>query len=502
MEELLEIYKRIEDLRNKGVKMKDIADKTNMPASVLSSLYSSVLPTFARSVKKGMTEEEALDYALSQVNNVSKKRLLGNLTEMKEQLLELDPVTTGNQKEIPFVRMLTEEMNHSAQEVYNYSGIYISYSLSSSSDCLKMEPYLISASENNDYVQVTHMSAYNTTHRGIGLLNNHQNAYIIFNERESPQLALFTIYLQLPMYDYPSMLKGLYLSLDYNRNPIARRIVFVKYSDSTSMDDFIELKGGLLTEEELTPEVEDKDVTVRKADLSRDIRSFISYAVGCMFGRYSLDVDGLAYAGGEWDNSKYSTFAADKDNIIPISDDEYFEDDIVGRFVKFVEVVYGKDTLDENLKFIADALGGKGQPKDVIRNYFLNDFYSDHCKIYQKRPIYWLFDSGKKNGFKALIYMHRYQPDTIARIRTDYVHEQQARYRTAIADLETRITNASTGERVKLNKQLKTLNDQATEIHEYEEKIHHLADQMISIDLDDGVKVNYAKFQDVLAKIK
>ena len=262
---------------------------------------------------------------------------------------------------------------------------------------------------------------------------------------------------------------------------------------------FIDIYG---LQDELTPEVEDKDVTVRKADLGRDIRSFISYAVGCMFGRYSLDVGGLAYAGGEWDNSKYSTFAADKDNIIPISDDEYFEDDIVGRFVKFVEIVYGKDTLDENLKFIADALGGKGQPKDVIRNYFLNDFYSDHCKIYQKRPIYWLFDSGKKNGFKALIYMHRYQPDTIARIRTDYVHEQQARYRTAIADLETRIANASTGERVKLNKQLKTLNDQATEIHEYEEKIHHLADQMISIDLDDGVKVNYAKFQDVLAKIK
>ena len=262
---------------------------------------------------------------------------------------------------------------------------------------------------------------------------------------------------------------------------------------------FIDIYG---LQDELTPEVEDKDVTVRKADLGRDIRSFISYAVGCMFGRYSLDVDGLVYAGGEWDNSKYSTFAADKDNIIPISDDEYFEDDIVGRFVKSVEVVYGKDTLDENLKFIADALGGKGQPKDVIRNYFLNDFYSDHCKIYQKRPIYWLFDSGKKNGFKALIYMHRYQPDTIARIRTDYVHEQQARYRTAIADLETRIANASTGERVKLNKQLKTLNDQAVEIHEYEEKIHHLADQMISIDLDDGVKVNYAKFQDVLAKIK
>ena len=195
-------------------------------------------------------------------------------------------------------------------------------------------------------------------------------------------------------------------------------------------------------------------------------------------------------------------FFPDEDNIIPICDDEYFEDDIVGLFVKFVKTVYGADTLDENMKFIADALGGKGQPKEVIRNYFMNGFYTDHCKTYHKRPIYWLFDSGKKNGFKCLIYMHRYQPDTIARVRTDYVHEQQARYRTAIADLETRIVNASTSERVKLNKQLKTLNDQATEIHEYEEKIHHLADQMISIDLDDGVKVNYAKFQDVLAKIK
>ena len=262
---------------------------------------------------------------------------------------------------------------------------------------------------------------------------------------------------------------------------------------------FIDIYG---LQDELTPEVEDKDITVRKADLGRDIRSFISYAVGCMFGRYSLDVDGLVYAGGEWDASKYVSFAADKDNIIPICDDEYFEDDIVGLFVEFVKKVYGAETLDENLKFIADALGGKGQPKDVIRNYFLNDFYADHCKIYQKRPIYWMFDSGKKNGFKALIYMHRYQPDTIARIRTDYVHEQQARYRTAIADLEQRIANASTSERVKLNKKLTALQAQDTEIRTYEEKIHHLADQMIYIDLDDGVKKNYAIFQDVLAKIK
>lgn len=262
---------------------------------------------------------------------------------------------------------------------------------------------------------------------------------------------------------------------------------------------FIDIYG---LQSELTPEVEEKDVTVRHADLGRDIRSLISYAVGCMFGRYSLGRDGLAYAGGEWDENKYPLFPADKDNVIPVCDDEYFEDDILGRFVEFVRVVFGDETLDENLKYIADALGGKGQPKDVIRSYFMNDFYADHLKIYQKRPIYWLFDSGKKGGFKCLIYMHRYQPDTIARIRTDYVHEQQSRYRTAIADLEKRMESAATGERVKVSKQLKKLQEQAEEIRVYEEKIHHLADQMIKIDLDDGVRVNYAKFQDVLAKIK
>ena len=235
--------------------------------------------------------------------------------------------------------------------------------------------------------------------------------------------------------------------------------------------------------DELTPDVEDKDVTVRKADLQRDIRSLISYAVGCMFGRYSIDVPGLAYAGDSWDASKYITFKPDKDAIIPICDDEYFADDIVGRFVEFVRAVYGEETLEENLQFIAQALGGKSSTREVIRNYFINDFYADHIKIYQKRPIYWLFDSGKKNGFKCLIYMHRYQPDTIARIRTDYVHEQQSRYRTAIADLEQRINGATTSERVKLSKRLATLQAQAEEIRVYEEKIHHLADQMIKIDL-------------------
>ena len=262
---------------------------------------------------------------------------------------------------------------------------------------------------------------------------------------------------------------------------------------------FIEIYG---LGDELTPEVEDKDVTVRRADLQREIKSLISYAIGCIFGRYSLDVEGLCYAGGVWDETKYQTIIPDRDNILPICDDEYFEDDIVGKFINFVEVVYGKETLEENLKFISSALGGKGTAREVIRSYFLNDFYSDHLKTYQKRPIYWMFDSGKKNGFKALVYMHRYQPDLLARMRTDYVHEQQERYRTQMEAVEDAKKSAPKSEEIKLDKKLANLRAQSLEIADFEEKIHHLADMMISIDLDDGVKVNYAKFEEVLAKIK
>ncbi len=400
---------------------------------------------------------------------------------------------------------------------------------------------------------------------------------------------------------------------------------------------FIEIYG---LQDELTPEVEDKDVTVRKADLQREIKSLISYAVGCMFGRYSVNVEGLQFAGGDFseqwvvisgqyynrrvveyyvgkqlsgscgmaeingscggdvpinknssergvvlafgsdaqssgvDSFQYRRgttaklyegireisvdskglqrgiadtvydlcspeildaissgsgaelvrrgwkdadlidwktihctlttvhFSPDNNNIIPICDDEYFDDDIVGYFVRWVKATYGEDTLEANLRFVADALGGKGTSREVIRSYFLNGFYADHLKIYQKRPIYWLFSSGKKNGFKALIYMHRYQPDLLARMRTDYVHEQQERYRTQLHALEDASQTANPSERVKLSKQIAKLKDQAFEILQYEEKIHHLADQMIAIDLDDGVKVNYAKFQDVLEKIK
>lgn len=278
---------------------------------------------------------------------------------------------------------------------------------------------------------------------------------------------------------------------------------------------FIDIYG---LQDELTPEVEDKDVTVRKADLSRDIRSFISYAVGCMFGRYSLDEDGLINAGGEWDSNKYKTFLPDNDNCIPITDEEYFSDDIVSRFVEFVKIVYGADTLEENLDFIANTLGNKGDTsREVIRNYFLKDFYADHLKAYQKRPIYWLFDSGKQNGFKALIYMHRYDADTVGRVRTDYLHRAQKYVETAMQSAQYTIDNASSAsEKSKATKAVTKYTKQLAEMKIYDEAIAHIANKRIEIDLDDGVKVNYEKFQgvevaqegkkalkvDLLAKIK
>ena len=278
---------------------------------------------------------------------------------------------------------------------------------------------------------------------------------------------------------------------------------------------FIDIYG---LQDELTPEVEDKDVTVRKADLGRDIRSFISYAVGCMFGRYSIYEDGLMYAGGEWDYNKYEDaawradgkpetlefyqntyFMPDEDNIIPITDEEYFCDDIVGRFVEFVETVYGKDTLEENLDFIAQALGNKGNSsREVIRNYFIKDFYKDHLKVYQKRPIYWLFDSGKQNGFKALIYMHRYDADTVGRVRTDYLHRAQNYVETAMKSAEYTIENTTvSSEKSKAMKAVSKYTKQLAEMQTYDQAIAHVANQRIEIDLDDGVKVNYAKFQGV-----
>lgn len=291
---------------------------------------------------------------------------------------------------------------------------------------------------------------------------------------------------------------------------------------------FIDIYG---LQDELTPDVAEKDVTVRKADLGRDIRSLVSYAVGCMLGRYSLEKNGLQFAGGDWQEyiqqiekekqeereknaallpgidlstDRYETIFPDKDGILPITDDQYFRDDIVSMFVEWVRRAFGDEMLEENLKYIAGALypNGSGSARDLIRQYFLNDFYKDHLKIYQKRPIYWMFDSGKKNGFKCLVYMHRWARDTVARVRTDYVHEVQSRYRTAMEDLSRRVDSARGSERVRLQKQLAKIQGQDAELLKYEEKVHHLADQMIAIDLDDGVKHNYAIFADVLAPIK
>lgn len=263
-------------------------------------------------------------------------------------------------------------------------------------------------------------------------------------------------------------------------------------------------------QDELTPEVEDKDVTVRQADLQRDIKSLISYAVGCMFGRYSLDEDGLAYAGGEWNDSKYDTFIPDEDNCIPITDEEYFEDDIVGLFCAWLKKVYGEDTLEENLDFIANALGNKGKTsREIIRNYFLTDFIKDHIKTYQKRPIYWLFDSGKQNGFKALVYMHRWNADTIGNVRVEYLHRIQRVYEKEITRMQEIIDNSHDNKEISnATKRKEKLQKQIKETKDYDAKIAHLALSRIDIDLDDGVKINYEKVQtadgkkmQILAKI-
>lgn len=274
---------------------------------------------------------------------------------------------------------------------------------------------------------------------------------------------------------------------------------------------FIDIYG---LQGELTPEVEEKDVTIHRIFDSKEdvpesmkgsnyvltkqdvVKSLLSYAVGCMFGRYSLDVEGLAYAGGEWDASKYARFIPDPDNVIPITDEDYFEDDIVGRFVEWLKVVYGKETLEENLRFVADALGGSGDtPRQRIRNYFLKDFFKDHCKTYQKRPIYWLYDSGKQNGFKALIYMHRYNKDTTGQVRAEYLGRMEGTYESEINRMED-IKNNGKGREVALAaKRIEKLKKQLKECRDYDEYIGHLALAAIDIDLDDGVKVNYVKVQ-------
>lgn len=304
-----------------------------------------------------------------------------------------------------------------------------------------------------------------------------------------------------------------------------QRFLKLKENEEELNRIFIDIYG---LNDELTPDVADKDITVHRVYDSKDdvpesmkgsnyvrtlhdeIVSLVSYAVGCMFGRYSLDVDGLAYAGGEWDESKYKTFIPDADNCIPITDEEYFEDDIVGLFCAWLKKVYGEDTLEENLDFIANALGNKGRTsREVIRNYFLTDFIKDHIKTYQKRPIYWLFDSGKQNGFKALVYMHRWNADTIGNVRVEYLHRIQRVYEKEITRMQEIIDNSSDNKEISnATKRKEKLQKQIKETKDYDAKIAHLALSRINIDLDDGVKVNYEKVQtadgkkmQILAKI-
>ena len=304
-----------------------------------------------------------------------------------------------------------------------------------------------------------------------------------------------------------------------------QRFLQLKKNEEELNRIFIDIYG---LNDELTPDVADKDITVHRVYDSKDdvpesmkssnyvrtlhdeIVSLVSYAVGCMFGRYSLDVDGLAYAGGEWDSSKYKPFIPDADNCIPITDEEYFEDDIVGLFCAWLKKVYGEDTLEENLDFIANALGNKGKTsREVIRNYFLTDFIKDHIKTYQKRPIYWLFDSGKQNGFKALVYMHRWNADTIGNVRVEYLHRIQRVYEKEIIRMQEIIDNSHDNKEISnATKRKEKLQKQIKETKDYDTKIAHLALSRIDIDLDDGVKVNYEKVQtadgkkmQILAKI-
>lgn len=304
-----------------------------------------------------------------------------------------------------------------------------------------------------------------------------------------------------------------------------QRFLKLKENEEELNRIFIDIYG---LNDELTPDVADKDITVHRVYDSKDdvpesmkgsnyvrtlhdeIVSLVSYAVGCMFGRYSLDVDGLAYAGGEWDGSKYKIFIPDADNCIPITDEEYFEDDIVGLFCAWLKKVYGEDTLEENLDFVANALGNKGKTsREVIRNYFLTDFIKDHIKTYQKRPIYWLFDSGKQNGFKALVYMHRWNADTIGNVRVEYLHRIQRVYEKEITRMQEIIDNSHDNKEISnATKRKEKLQKQIKETKDYDAKIAHLALSRIDIDLDDGVKVNYEKVQtadekkmQILAKI-
>ncbi len=259
---------------------------------------------------------------------------------------------------------------------------------------------------------------------------------------------------------------------------------------------FIEIYG---LQDELTPEVEDKDITVRKADLQREIKSLISYLIGIEFGRYSLDVEGLAYAGGDWDSTKYVTYQPDEDGIVPVYSKLGMQDGMTARLIDLIKLVYGDDTYRQNIDFIAEALGKKQNEasEETLNRYICDDFYFDHLKIYQKRPIYWMFSSGKNSGFKCLIYMHRYNEDTVARINAKYFLPESTRLKNELEEMAVAVESGEGRDKIRLEKERLKIAAAYNEAIEYGQILDHIANQYIKIDLDDGVKVNYEKFQNI-----
>jgi hypothetical protein len=252
-------------------------------------------------------------------------------------------------------------------------------------------------------------------------------------------------------------------------------------------------------EEEIKPEINDEDIYLRLADKEREIKSLISYLIGVEMGRYSLDVDGLAYAGGEWNPMNYVTYQPDDDGIIPIYTQLGMADGLTARIIKLIKYIYGEDTYRENIEFIAEALGkNQNESAEETLNRYLNyGFYADHLKTYQKRPIYWMFSSGKNDAFKCLVYLHRYNEDTLAKINSKYFLNESARLNVEVNETRTLLEAADGREKLRLDKQMKLLNARQKEMIEYGQVLDHMANQYINLDLDDGVKVNYAKFQGI-----
>lgn len=417
--------------------------------SALSSTYFSVRRVYSGFLfdDKGSSvfmDDSIIDYTLGFLNST----IAGNLIKIINPTISFQP---GNLSALPFIidSRYKTDVEGRVEELVNISkGDWDSFETSWD---FKIHPLV-------HYASFSRCEMVEDTNKHIAIINNIEDAYTRWDKE------------------------------------CFSRFEKLKANEEELNRIFIEIYG---LQNELTPDVADKDVTVRKADLQRDSKSLISYAVGCMFGRYSLDKEGIAFAGGDWDSSKYDTFIPDVDNCIPITDEEYFEDDIVGLFCAWLKKVYGEDTLEENLDFIANALDNKGNTsREIIRNYFLNDFIKDHIKIYQKRPIYWLFDSGKQNGFKALCYMHRWNEDTIGNMRVEYLHRMQRVYDKEIERMQEIIDNSHDNKEISVaTKRKEKLQKQIKEAKEYDAKVAHLALARIGIDLDDGVKVNYEKVQ-------